>query len=180
MNPEETSTESPPPPERILEALLFVGGEPLTSQQAREVIRGLTEEHFIQLIAHLNQTYTRQGRPYRIKTRGPGYQLVLLPRFRVVVDRLFGSTREAQLSQGALDVLSLIAYRQPLTRAEVESLRGADCATTLRQLVRLGLISLHRSPDGGDTTYQTTPRFLHLFGLRSLEDLPRTQELRPL
>jgi segregation and condensation protein B len=166
--------DTPPPPERILEALLFVGGDPLTADQACEAVRGLDPAQVGQFIARLNRAYRREGRPYRIQIREGGYHLALTPRFRPVMDRLYGSQREARLSQAALDVLSLVAYRQPVTRQEVESQRGADSAGPLRQLVRLGLVAVQR-PDSQQraAVYTTTPRFLRTFHLRSLDDLPR-------
>jgi len=98
-----------------------------------------------------------------------------------VLERLYGSTREARLSPAALDVLALVAYRQPVSRQEVESLRGCDSAGPLRQLVRLGLVALQRGEaDHREVLYGTTPRFLTLFQLRSLDDLPRTEELERL
>jgi segregation and condensation protein B len=98
-----------------------------------------------------------------------------------VVDRLYGSMREARLSQAALDVLALVAYRQPVTKQEVESLRGAESGGVLRQLVRLGLVAVQRGEAGQrEVSYGTTPRFLTLFQLRSLDDLPRTQDLQQL
>ncbi len=172
---------TPPPLERILEALLFVGGAPLTEERAVEAVRGLRPEQFMKAIDEMNRTYRAQGRPYRIQAREHGYELALLPRYRVVTEKMHGTAREARLSPQALDVLSLVAYRQPLTRAEIESMRGAECAALLRQLVRLGLVSVQRrEADQREVTYGTTSRFLKIFQLRSLEDLPRTQDLQPL
>jgi segregation and condensation protein B len=172
---------SPPPLPRILEALLFVGGAPLTAARACEVIRGLTPTRMAELIDSLNRDYRQQGRPYRIQTSGSGYELALLPRFRSIRERLHGSPREARLSPAALDVLALVAYRQPATRQEIEALRGADCGSPLRLLVRLGLIALQRrNTTTNEVCYSTTARFLTLFQLRSLDDLPRTQDLQQL
>ena len=171
---------SPPPLERIIEALLFVGGAPLTAVRACETVRGLTPEQFTQAIAVLNRDYRLQARPYRIQLRDQGHELVLRPAFRAVKERMYGGNREARLSQPALDALALVAYRQPVTRQEVDSLRGADSLALLRQLVRLGLISVQRGDSPGEVCYGTTTRFLNLFGLRSLDDLPRTQDLQRL
>jgi segregation and condensation protein B len=166
---------------RIVEALLFVGGAPLTAVRACEALRGLTPEQFTQVIEGLNHDYRAQGRPYRIRPRDQGHELALLPRFRGLRERLYGSPREVRLSPAALDVLALVAYRQPATRQEVESLRGADSAALLRQLVRLGLVAVQRGGAGGrEVAYGTTPRFLSLFKLRSLDDLPRTQDIQQL
>jgi segregation and condensation protein B len=180
----ETPTESesaPPPLRRIIEAMLFVGGAPLSALRAAEAVRGLTVEQFREILDGLNRDYRQQGRPYRIQVREQGCELVLQPRFRGVLDRLYGATREARLSPATLDVLALVAYRQPIGKQEVEALRGADSAGALRQLVRLELIAVRRGEaDQRDVTYSTTSRFLSLFQLRSLEDLPRTQDLQKL
>jgi segregation and condensation protein B len=170
---------APPPLPRLLEALLFVGGGPLSAERACEALRGLTPPQVAPLADSLNREYRRQGRPYRIESGPQGYELVLRPRYRGVLERLYGSAREARLSPAALDVLSLVAYRQPVTRQEVESLRGGDSAAPLRQLVRLGLIAV-QGGGGKGVCYGTTVRFLSLFGLRGLDDLPRTQDLQRL
>ena len=172
---------APPPVKRILEALLFTGGAPLSAVRAGEAIRGLTPAQFAEVIDELNRDYRSQGRPYRIHLRDQGYELTLHARYRAVIDRLYGSTREARLSPQALDVLSLVAYQQPATKQEIESLRGAESGAQLRQLVRLGLIALQRGEAAQkDVSYGTTARFLKLFSLTSLEDLPRTRDLQKI
>jgi segregation and condensation protein B len=150
----------PPPPLRIVEALLFVGGEPLTGERAGQIIRGFTADQFAQAIATLDRDYRRQGRPYVILSQGDG--------------------REARLSPAAIDVLALLAYRQPATKTEIDGIRGAESGSLLRQLVRRGLAAvLHRADSAQkEVTYGTTPRFLEMFGLSSLDDLPRTQDLQ--
>ncbi len=182
LTPQEWIEEAVPPPlVRIVEALLFVGGAPLSPERACAAVRGLTREQLVQLIDGLNRDYRQQGRPYRILHRDHGYELALLPRFRPVLDRLFGSTREVRLSPVVLSVLSLVAYRQPLTKQEVDSLRGADSGAALRSLVKLGLIALHRGEaEQKDVNYGTTARFLSLFKLGNLDDLPRTQDLQQM
>jgi segregation and condensation protein B len=181
MDSEQPGAATPPPVERIVEALLFIGGPPLTAVRAGEAVRGLTPEQLRQIIEGLNRSYREQARPYRIQAREQGYEFVLLPRYRDVLDRLYGSVREARLSPAALDVLALVAYRQPVTRQEVESLRGSDSGGPLRHLVRLGLVAVQRGEAGQrEVVYSTTLRFLDLFGLASLEDLPRTLDLQKL
>jgi segregation and condensation protein B len=178
----ESDDESAPPSlKRILEAILFTGGAPLSVVRATEAVRGLTPAQLAEIVDELNRDYRSQGRPYRIQLRDQGYELTLQPRFRSVVDRLYGSTREARLSPQALDVLSLVAYRQPATKQEIESLRGAESGGQLRQLVRLGLIALQRGEASQkEVYYGTTAKFLTLFGLHNLDDLPRTQDLQKI
>jgi segregation and condensation protein B len=173
---------SPPPMQRIVEALLFVGGAPLTSARACETIRGLTDEQFLQAIDGLNREYRQQGRPYVVQAQSGGYVLALRPRFREVVERLHGGQREARLSPSAIDALALVAYRQPVTKAEIDSLRGAESGSLLRQLVRRGLIAVVQRGDAQhrEVSYGTSQRFLDLFQLNSLEDLPQTQDLQRL
>jgi segregation and condensation protein B len=174
--------EAPPPPHRIVEAMLFLGGQPLSAERACEIVRGLDEESFHQAIDVLNQEYRSQNRPYTIRKEGVGYLLALRPGFRSVLEGLYGSTREANLSQIAVDVLALVAYRQPTTKQEVDTFRGAESSALLRQLVRRNLIAVVQRGDAEqkEVAYGTTSRFLEFFGLKSLEDLPRTEDLQQI
>ena len=175
MAPPPPPDEPPPSPERIVEAMLFVGGPPLTADRACEALRGLSEDQFRDAVKSLTKKYKVQRRPYSILTQSEGYVLAVKPEFRSIRERLFGGPREARLSQPALDILSLVAYRQPVSKAEIDSLRGADSGGMLRHLVRLGMIAIARRQQNGErvVTYGTTPRFLELFQLGSLDDLPR-------
>lgn len=166
--------ETPPSAVRIVEAMLFAGGPPLTPAAACGAVRGLTPDDFRAAVEALNRRYRGQNRPYSAVPRDGGFVLAVRPGFRGVKDRLFGGPRETRLTQPALDVLSLVAYRQPVAKADVDALRGADSAGVLRQLVRLGLIAVTRRAAGETPAgYGTTPRFLELFGLHAIEDLPR-------
>ena len=172
----------PPPPLRIIEALLFVGGSPLTAKRAREILRGLSEEQFDEAILHLDSDYRRQARPYSIQPQGAGWVLTLRPRYRRVIEKLYGGVREARLSTVAIDVLALVAYRQPVTKLDVDAVRGADSGVLLRQLVRRGLILIVPVLGGKpkEVAYATTSRFLEMFGLQSLDDLPKTHDLQQI
>lgn len=176
------SDAAPPAPLRIIEALLFIGGPPLTAARACEIVRGLTPEQFAQAIDELGHAYRRQARPYAVQPRGPGFVLALRPRFQRVVEKLHGGVREARLSTAAVDVLALVAYRQPATKAEIDSLRGGESGGLLRQLVRRGLLQVAYRGDAShkEVSYGTTARFLEMFGLQSLDDLPRTRDLQQL
>jgi segregation and condensation protein B len=178
----DVETGDPPPLKRIVEALLFVGGAPLNPASAAEVVRGLTAEQFTETVASLNQDYRRQGRPYLIRLNEQGYVLELRPRYKPVWDKLYGTMREARLSTAAIDVLALVAYRQPVNKREIDSIRGTESGHLLRQLVRRRLIAIvHRAESNQrEVSYGTTERFLELFGLKSLDDLPQTQDLQKL
>jgi segregation and condensation protein B len=181
--PDRAREEATPPPlHRILEALLFVGGAPLTAARAAETVRGLTPAQFAEAMATLGREYRHQGRPYAIQPQDQGFVLALRPRFEPLVEKLYGTSREARLSPAAVDVLALVAYRQPATKEEIDSLRGAESGALLRQLVRRSLVAVvHRGEAGRrQVSYGTTARFLELFGLTGLDDLPQTQDLQTL
>lgn len=169
------ASATPPPAVRLVEALLFAGGQPISAELAGDLIRGMSPEQFRESIDELTHLYGRQDRPYRVEPRSNGFVLSLKPSMARLKSRLVPGPREARLSVPALDVLSIVAYRQPVARAEIDSLRGHDSAVWLRQLVRLGLIAVESG-----ATYGTTRRFLDLFGLKSLDDLPRTLDLQSI
>lgn len=173
---------TPPPVYRIIEALLFVGGSPLTRARANSAIRRLTPEQFTEALDSLNRDYRRQGRPYHIQAQGDGFVLTLRPKYRPVLDALHGGPREARLSPQTIDVLALVAYRQPATKQEVDSIRGADSGAILRQLVRRGLLTVVQRADAEqrEVAYGTTARFLEIFSLKDLDELPRTHDLQQL
>lgn len=172
---EPPPAEVPPSPEQLIEAMIFVGGPPLTASAACAAIRGLTSERFHMAVDVLSRRYRRQQRPYAIQAREGGFVLAVAPAFRGLREKLFGGPKEARLGQAALDVLSVVAYRQPVAKAEVDAVRGVDSGALLRQLVRLGLVAVqHRAEGGGRSVhYGTTARFLQVFGLGSLDELPR-------
>jgi segregation and condensation protein B len=178
----ESSTGAPPPLHQIIEALLFVGGPPLTAARAAEAVSGLTPEQFLEAVDRLAKTYRRQARPYTIHAQGAGYSLVLRPIYLSLAEKLNGASREARLSLAAIDVLSVVAYRQPVTKQEIDNLRGIESGALLRQLVRRRLIAVVCSGSGKhrQTHYVTTQRFLDHFGVKSLDDLPQTQDLQTL
>lgn len=168
-------------PQTILEAMLFVGNqqnEPLAAARAAELMRDVTADEIAPLVAKLNQRYAANRCPYRVLSEGAGYRLTLDGPFHSIRNRFYGRVREARLSQAALDVLAIIAYQQPIVADEVNRLRGTPSGHLLSQLVRRQLLRIER-PDEKRTpvAYHTTDRFLDLFGLESLEDLPQSEEL---
>lgn len=173
----------PVTPRSILEAILFVGhpeNEPLSSQQIASLMRGVRATEVDELVCELNQAYTAQGCPYYIESVAAGYRLTLRPAYASLRAKFYRKTRQAKLSQSAIDVLAIVAYHQPATRKQVNKLRGRPTGPILAQLVRRRLLRIERRDDTRHTAeYLTTDRFLDLFGLESLEDLPRGQELEP-
>jgi segregation and condensation protein B len=168
-------------PRRILEAMLFVGlpgNTPLTSQQVASLMRGVRAAEIDELVRDLNTEYTRSGRPYSIVSQGAGYRMTLRDEFQPVREKFLGRARQAKLSQGAIEVLAIVAYNGPVSAEEVSRLRSTPSGSVLTQLVRRQLLRLDRdaaNPRVGK--YSTTDRFLRLFGVESLADLPRTTDL---
>ena len=172
---------SPPPLSRIVEALLFVGGPPLTAVRACEAVRGLTPTAFAQVLEGLNRDYRRQSRPYRIQPRDQGFELALRPRFRGVLDRLYGSLargpavadRPGRAGPGGLSA----ARRQERDRQFARRrIRGRLTAAGAARPGR-GAARRRRPARSGLPHHAALPERFHL---RSLEDLPRTQELHRL
>lgn len=170
-------------PRSIIEALLFVGrgdGQPLTCEQLSGLMRGVRAAEVEELIQELNALYAAQRRPYRIVGSGPGFALTLLPDWQGVADRLRGKQRQARLSLAAIEALSIVAYEQPISGEEIQRLRGVSSAGVLAQLVRRQLLRAERTAEQPrQLIYSTTDRFLQFFGLASLADLPRREELLP-
>jgi segregation and condensation protein B len=172
----------PVTPRSILEAMLFVGdreNRPLSAVQAAEQMRGVEPSEIPGLVTELNRRYAAAGCPYEIIHDGEGYRISLRKPFFALRDRFYGRIREARLSQAAVDVLAIVAYQQPLTAEQVGTLRGKPSGHVLVQLVRRGLLRIERTPgERRAAQYSTTPRFLRLFGLQSLADLPQTEDLQ--
>jgi len=179
--PPDQADSCPVSPRSILEAMLFVGdrdGQPLAADGAAELMRGVEAEEIPALVDELNRQYDADGRPYRIVSQRHGYRLVLREAFHSLRSRFYGRIREARLSQAAIDVLAIVAYQQPLSGDQISRLRGKPSSHVLAQLVRRGLLRIERKQTKRRTAeYFTTDRFLQLFGLESLEDLPQSEEL---
>lgn len=167
-------------PRQIIEAALFVGGTPLTAKKLCAMLRGEYDLDFIeQTIDELNLQYVEEARPYEIRLGEGGYRLVLRPEFERVRNRVYGVVpKEVKLSQEVLEVLALVAYRQPVSKEDIENFGKSNPGGALRQLLRRELISIERGSDGRkDVRYHTTSRFLSLFGLSDLDELPQADEL---
>ncbi len=129
----------------------------------------------------LNGTYEEGGRSFRIERVAGGLQMLTLPEYAEDITRLRGARTQAKLSQAALETLAIIAYRQPILRADLESIRGVACGEVLRGLMERRLVRIAGRAEelGRPMLYGTTKEFLEVFGLATLEDLPQARELRP-
>lgn len=172
----EVEVEAPvTQPMQVVEALLFVGSAPLPAKKILDVLGGTTTHEQVDLlIEQLNNSYLSQNRPYEIRLVEGGYQMMLKSGYEPVRRRVYGQgPKDVKLNQETLEVLAFVAYKQPATRTDVESTGKKNPGALLRQLLRRQLISLERDPESSEEVYRTTKRFLDLFGLGSIRDLPQ-------
>lgn len=171
-------------PAGLVEAILFVGSEdnqPVSNREIAAQIRGVSPREVDQLVVQLNECYAAERRPYAILSEGSGYRMGLRDEYASVRERFYGRIREARLSQVAIDVLAIVAYKPGLTRTDIDQLRGKPTGSILSQLVRRHLLRIERDEQPPrHVRYFTTQRFLDLFGLQNLDDLPRSQDDRIL
>ena len=170
--------------ETRVEALLFAADRPLSDARIAELL-GLAEGEkpaakVRQAIEALNQAYTSSGRAFRIEALAGGRQVLTLAAYAPVVARLRGDRQQARLTQPAIETLAIVAYRQPIQRAEIEAIRGVACGEVLRGLLerRLVMIVGRAEELGRPMLYGTTGEFLKVFGLASLADLPQAKDQR--
>lgn len=167
-------------PRSIVESMLFVGhpnNEPLTSEIVASFMRGVRPREVDELIVELNNIYRAEGCPFEIESVAAGYRMALREEFGSLRDKFYGRTKAARLSQAAIDVLAIIAYKQPLTREDVDTLRGKSSGSLLSQLVRRELLRVERTnTKPRKSRYYTTDRFLALFGIDDVRDLPSTPD----
>ncbi|OYD16741.1 SMC-Scp complex subunit ScpB [candidate division WOR-3 bacterium JGI_Cruoil_03_51_56] len=171
-------TEKLPKTLEIIETLLFAADAPLTisriseiAQQPKSVVRAAVDE--------LNRQYAANGRTFRIHKLAQGFQLYTRSEFAGWVRALYKHQFAQRLSRPALEILAIIAYKQPVTRPEIEKLRGVDCSGPVVTLLERRLIATagRAHKPGRPFLYRTTKEFLRYFGLESLEDLPPLEEL---
>lgn len=164
-----------------LEALIFAAVGPATLAQLRRALPKLSQSEISGHIKQINEELLRDGRPYEIVEAAGGYGFRTRPEFG---DLILSAQpeRRTRLSRPALETASVIAYRQPITRAEIEDLRCVDCGAVIRSLTDRGLIRIvgRRDAPGRPALYGTSARFLEMFGLRSLRDLPALSEVAVL
>jgi segregation and condensation protein B len=181
-----TDTESPGVDEpqidlAVLEALLFSTHHPLTAGRLGELLQLQSTKPIRRAIKDLNQLYADTNRSFRVEQVAGGYQLLTLPAYGDVLQQMHQREADAKLTKSALETLAIIAYKQPILRADVESIRGVACGETIRSLMEKHLVKIAGRAElpGRPILYGTTKRFLELFGLNSLKDLPQQQEGLP-
>ncbi|NNE92060.1 MAG: SMC-Scp complex subunit ScpB [Verrucomicrobiales bacterium] len=180
---------------QIVEALIFAAPEPISSQELSKAIRRAAEESgeaFAEdwqkitpsqvqaTIDELGELYAETGRAMQLVEGASGWRFVTRPVFADWVRALLPTMRPERLSPPALETLAIIAYRQPITKADIEAVRGVSVDGVLQKIIDRGLVKIGGRADlpGKPLLYETTDSFLEHFGVKELDDLPNAEELR--
>lgn len=170
---------SPEQAKTIIESLLFVSSEPLTLKQIRDVLNDAEEKSVKQWIKELQEEFENSPRAVQLVEISHGYRLMTKPQFAEWIQKLVVAKQNLKLTKAGIETLAVIAYRQPLVRAEIEVIRGVDCGGVIQTLMERKLIKVvgRKEVVGRPLLYGTTPEFLDQFGLKNLNDLPTLDEL---
>jgi len=166
----------------VLEALLFVADKPLTIEQARSVLDNLEPSRIRALIEELKSEYEQSNRGIRILEVAGGFQMIAPPGLAPFLKKLFKVRHVDRLSKPALETLAIIAYKQPVTKVEIQSLRSVDADGVIKNILEKNLIRIsgRKKAPGRPYVYSTTRQFLEYFGLKSLEELPKMEDFSSL
>ncbi|MDP7009248.1 MAG: SMC-Scp complex subunit ScpB [Phycisphaerales bacterium] len=165
-----------------VEALIFSSERPISESRMKTVLGIEDDDATKQIkvaIETLNESYDTNARAFRIERVAGGYRPLTREEYAPVVSRLHADRQQQKLSQAALETLSIIAYRQPVMRAEIEVIRGVACGEVLRSIMEKRLVKIVGRAEelGRPMLYGTTREFLNIFGLATLDDLPQVQGL---
>ena len=175
--------ECPLTPESIFEALLFVGGEEngcVTAEQVCNLLPGVSEEEAAAMADAIAQRWEEDARPYYLERKGDSWRMSLKETFAPIRELFYSAVREFELTQSANNVLAIVAYQQPVTAQQISQTIGIDRPTSiLNQLVKRNLLQVEKRVTGEKKVnlYRTTQRFLELYNLESLDDLPTLDDI---
>lgn len=167
---------------QVVEALVFASDEPMPLDQIRSTIEDVTAAQVKEAIDGLNHVYSQSDRSFHIIEVAGGYQMVTREAYAHWIRRLFQRKIKARLSQAALETLSVIAFKQPITKTDVADIRGVSCDGVVKTLLERDLIAIAGRAEGPGRPllYKTTKEFLRYFGLNNIKDLPKPREIDDL
>jgi len=166
---------------QIVEALLFASPEPLT-QTRINLIFETDPPKLDDTVKELNHNYEKANRSFRIQGIAGGFQLTTLPEFDIWIKRMLDKSGKLILSTAAMETLAIVAYKQPISRFNVESIRGVDCSGVIKTLLSKNLVRIKGRDEGPGRPllYAITDKFLENFGLNRISDLPKLKEIADL
>jgi segregation and condensation protein B len=175
----ETNEAVAPTVESVIEAILFATDEPLTDGRLANTVETTTKQ-VRECIRNLNAQYETNNSAFRIEQIAGGYQMLTLPAYNHWLKRMLRTRGDTKLSPAALETLAIVAYKQPIIRADIEAIRGVAVGEVIRSLMYKGLVKIVGRAEilGRPMLYGTTRKFLSVFGLNSLKDLPQVEELK--
>lgn len=164
---------------RILEAVLFAADAPVEANRLLEIVEGLVSPELPEIVDALNREYAEAERVFRIVEVAGGFQFETLPAYGRYIERLYRARSRQKLSRAALETLAVVAYKQPISKVEIDAIRGVDSDASIRTLQNRDLVEVTGRSDavGKPLLYGTTREFLRYFGLRNMNDLPGADEL---
>jgi segregation and condensation protein B len=165
--------------ESVVEALLFATDSPLPASKIAQLVGVGDARDVKKHIAALNERYAAGGHAFRIEAIAKGYQMLTLPAYNTWVAKLLKARDETKLSPAAMEALAVVAYKQPVLRADIEAIRGVACGEVLNRLREMNMIRIvgRAEEPGRPMLYGTTNHFLKVFGMGSLADLPGLESL---
>jgi segregation and condensation protein B len=166
----------------IVEALILSSPEPLPARRIAQVLNEVTPAQVTKAVEVLNLRYEQSGSSFRVREIAGGFQFYILPDYAGYVEELFTRRRKMRLTRAALESAAIVAYRQPVTKAEIEHIRGVASDAVLQNLLEKSMITIvgRAKTVGKPLQYGTTDEFLKFFGLASLEALPRMEEIEEM
>ena len=164
---------------RIVEALLFAAHEPVPIRKIVDIVQGAEPNEVKEAIEQLCVEYNTYDRAFQIEEIANGFQLLSRPEYHEWVSKLVKKSNEAKLSHSSLETLAIIAYKQPIIRADIEAIRGVQSGQIIRTLIEKNLVRITGRDEilGRPLLYGTTKKFLEHFSLKSIKDLPKVEEL---
>lgn len=166
--------------ESVIEAVLFASDEPLSVAKLVEIAEAGSVKTVRQAVKDLNKKYRAGGFTFRIEELAGGYQMMTLSCFNPWLSKLIKVRSDNKLTPAQLETLAIVAYKQPIIRADVEAIRGVACGEIIRNLMYKGMVKIVGRAEilGRPMLYGTTKKFLDIFGLADLKDLPKVEELK--
>jgi len=164
----------------VIEALLFASAQPLTLEKIREVLGDFQTTQIRKLLEELGQEFEKSNRGIRIAELAGGFQLITPPDLSMFLKKLYKGRRVERLSRPALETLAVIAYKQPVDKLEIGSIRNVNIDGVIKSLIDKDLIRIagRKKSPGRPFLFGTTRKFLEYFGLKSLEELPRVENFQ--
>lgn len=177
---EEPDPIAMPKPKSILEAILFAASEPISVDQFQAVLPELDKRAIRRELDELRQDYQEMRRSFRLVEIAKGYQICTYPQYAEWIQKFYTRQVRVTLSPSALETLAIVAYKQPITRADVAALRGVNSDSVLNSLLEKGLVCIAGRKAGRSLLFSTTDEFLQQFGLKDASELPSLDEIDEL